>query len=131
MRLLTLLLLCSSIAALSCKKDDDPPLTEEDCADVNSTFATEVQPIFAASCALSGCHDATAEAGLRFDTHANIKSAIENNQQQFLASINFEGNASGWMPRSSAMQQAQASDKLPDAQIEKIECWITRGMPND
>lgn len=132
MRFFLFLIISLSIVFVSCKKDDDPPLSEEECADVNSAFATQVQPIFAASCALSGCHDqSSAEAGLRFNTHSNIKQAIESNQQQFLASINFDGGASGWMPRSNATQQAQASDKLPGTQIEIIECWITRGMPND
>jgi len=132
MRYTSLFFMAALLIISSCKKDDDPPLTEEECADVNSTFATQVQPIFAASCALSGCHDqSSAEAGLRFNTHSNIKQAIEINQQQFLASINFQGNAAGWMPRSNATQPAQSSDKLPDTQIEIIECWITRGMPND
>lgn len=125
---LSLILLFSG----ACKKDDDPEITEEQCGDVNASFNEQVLPIFTGSCAFSGCHSsASAEAGFVFDNYENIKSAIESDQAGFLASINFEGNSSGWMPRSNPSDPAQPQNQLPQSDIEKIECWIVKGMPND
>lgn len=124
----------SLIAVTSCKKNEDPePEPEpEFCDNVNSAFQAEVLPIFQASCGVSGCHDeVAAEEGKVFVDYETIKSSIESDQQQFLESINFVGGTTDWMPRDVPDENATAEDKLPQSQIDKIECWIERGMPND
>ncbi len=116
----------------ACKKDEQPEITEEQCADINSSFNEQILPLLTSSCAVSGCHSsAAAEGGFIFDSYGNIKSAIESDQSGFLASINFEGNSNGWMPRSNPNDQAQPQNQLPQSDIDKIECWIVKGMPND
>jgi hypothetical protein len=119
----------------SCKKEteDPPPPVSEACADVNSAFNSEVFPLLVNNCANSGCHsNASASAGLRFTDYNQIKQSIELDQQGFLNSINFAGSDSTiWMPRTIADAPATIDNKLPQAAIDKIECWIERGMPND
>lgn len=129
----SLLLLTLSYA---CKKEtEDPPQppVSEECADVNSAFNSQVFPLLVNNCANSGCHsNASASAGLRFTDYNNIKQSIEFDQQGFLNSINFAGSDSTvWMPRSIADAPATIDNKLNQADIDKIECWIERGMPND
>lgn len=118
---------------VSCKKEEEPEPPEPDpCEDVSSSFENDIQPIFAASCNLSGCHDdAAAEGDKIFDTYDNIKSSIQDDPEQFLMSINFEGGSTGWMPRDNPDVNASEEDQLPASQIMQIECWIERGMPND
>lgn len=125
---LSLILLFSS----ACKKDVEPAVTEEQCDDINASFNEQVLPLLTTSCAVSGCHSsAAAEGGFVFDSYDNIKSAVESDQAGFLASINFEGNSDGWMPRSNPNDPASPQNQLPQSDIDKIECWIVKGMPND
>lgn len=123
------------LAFSACKKDEDPepePVIPDPCEEVSASFSNDIEPIFAASCALSGCHDSvTQEEGKNFEGYDNIVASIEDDQEQFLMSINFEGGSTGWMPRNDAEENATEEDKLPAADIEKIECWIANGMPNN
>ncbi len=87
------------------------------------TFATNIQPIMAAQCATSGCHNATtASAGANLSTYANIKSYITNNKDFFIGSIKHTSGFSA-MPKSS--------NKLATCEISKIESWINAGMLNN
>lgn len=123
------------IALTACEKDEEPepePPVIDPCEDVSTAFAEDIQPIFANSCANSGCHDHfSAEGGKIFDTYENIVASIEDDQEQFLMSINFEGGSTGWMPRDLPEQNANEENQLPASKIEMIECWIESGMPNN
>lgn len=132
--LLLFSIIMSLITVASCKKDEDPePEPEpEFCDNVNSAFQAEVLPIFQATCGVSGCHDeVAAEENNIFVDYETIKASIESDQQQFLESINFVGGSTDWMPRDDADENATEEDQLPQSQIDKIECWIERGMQND
>ncbi len=132
MRFLFIFTICFTIAFLGCKKEEDPPPEPDPCQNVNSSFESQILPIFTTSCALSGCHDDVAEEGDNvFDTYENIKASIEDDPEQFLMSINFEGGSTGWMPRDDPDENADEENKLPASQIMQIECWMERGMPND
>lgn len=131
-----LLLMVLMLGLSACEKEeeenDPPPVVVDPCDEVNSAFADEVLPIFLTSCGVSGCHSlSAAEGGVVFTNYTSIKNSIEMDQDQFLESINFIGGTSDWMPRSEIDENATEDDKLPQSQIDKIECWIDRGMPND
>ena len=127
-----MLTICLLLTVGGCKKDVEPEPEPDLCENVNSAFQTQILPIFTASCALSGCHDDVAAEGDNiFDNYQNIKSSIQDDPEQFLRSINFEGGSTGWMPRDNPEENASQEDKLPASQIMQIECWIERGMPND
>lgn len=127
-----MLTICLLLTVGGCKKDVEPEPEPDPCENVNSAFQKQILPIFTASCALSGCHDDVAAEGDNiFDNYQNIKSSIQDDPEQFLRSINFEGGSTGWMPRDNPEENASQEDKLPASQIMQIECWIERGMPND
>jgi len=127
-----IVLLASLIVLAACKKEKEPEPEPEFCETISSKFGADIAPIISSNCAVSGCHDGNAEISLHLTNHANIKAGIENNQALFLAAINFTGtDASLWMPRPNPNQNATQNQKLPQSMIDKIECWIDRGMPND
>lgn len=125
----------SLIALSACEKDEEPepePILPDPCEDVSAAFAEDIEPIFANSCAGSGCHNSfSGEGGKIFVGYDNIVASIEDDQEQFLLSINFEGGSTGWMPRSLPDENATAENQLSASKIEKIECWIESGMPNN
>lgn len=130
--------LLSLAVTLACNKPDepepDPPPSapQEACNSTDNAFNEKVLPVFQSSCAMSGCHsNASAAGGYKLNSYDNIVQSIEGNEALFLASINFEGNEFSWMPRSNANDPALPEDKLPEDDIWQIECWISRGMPND
>lgn len=104
-------------AAEGCKKDASQTT---DCSGIDATantFNNGIAAILAANCATSGCHDAiTVESNLNFSTYASAKSAFQN--ADVLCAINHDG---GCEPMPSG------GDKLSDAAIQKIECWVENG----
>jgi hypothetical protein len=85
------------------------------CAGVTSKFASDVQPIFASSCAVSsGCHGTgSTNSGGPFTNYtlieakkAAIKAAVQN----------------GSMPKSGSLSQAQKN---------AIICWVDAGALNN
>lgn len=123
--------------ALACNptgktKSETQAFSQEPCDDADNAFGQKVLPIFQASCAMSGCHSsASASGGYKLDNYKNIKASIKGKEKMVLASIHFEGDSFSWMPRSNPNDPALPNDKLPEDDIRQIECWISRGMPND
>ncbi len=93
--------------------------TTFECASVSSTYTNNVKPILDASCATSGCHNATSKAdGYDFSTYTNAKTHASHGH--FLGSIqHLKGYEA--MPKNSA--------KLSDADIKLISCWVQNGTP--
>ncbi len=104
-----------SFAVVSCSKEDEP--TDYDCTGLTPTYATDIKPIFDASCAATGCHAATNPAdGL--DLSSN-QFASEHNEH-LLCTIEH---------LSSCEPMPQGGDKLDEATIKKISCWVENGRP--
>ena len=111
---------------VSCKKDKAAKVsdagtttttTASPCDSINTDFTTQIQPVFMSSCAVSGCHNSTSNAsGYTFETYAQISS----NSSIAMATIKYVNGFSP-MPKFSA--------KLPDSTIQKLDCWIDKGMP--
>ncbi|MGB1040294.1 MAG: hypothetical protein ACPGVD_05435 [Flavobacteriales bacterium] len=111
----------SSLTLFSCKKEkaEEPKPTTP--TPISVSFATDIQPIFVASCGTGGsCHGSTsATDGKVFETHAGA-SAVPGSTIK--GSINHDSGFSN-MPKSSS--------KLSSDKISKIEAWIDGGMKND
>ncbi len=114
--LLVFATLMGSLFVASCKNDEE---TTIDCTGVTATYTTDVKPIFDASCATAGCHDSNTKAhGLDLSTYVGSKEGAINHE--VVCSI--EQN-SGCDP------MPEGGDKLSDAQIKKVRCWIQSGTP--
>lgn len=90
--------------------------TVEACDTLNTDFTTVIEPIFATSCATSGCHKSGNSTGYTFETYAQISADAEI----ALSTIKHEVGVQP-MPKFAA--------QLPDTTIQKIECWINKGKP--
>lgn len=110
------------IALSACLKDKTvepiaPPAGP--CADTIFFEADLMTEIFNPSCNIVGCHDnASASAGYVLDNHAQIAAGSTN----ILKALKHEAGVSP-MP--------QGSPKLADSLIQKFECWIEQGKPNN
>jgi hypothetical protein len=126
-------LICGSIVAVStlaesCYYDKESDLygttpTNTTCDTTNAKFAAFVSPLISASCASSGCHSTSGQAGgINLGTYASIKSYITGNKARFLGSINRTAGYS---------QMPQGAAKLAACDITKIQTWINGGMLNN
>lgn len=111
-----LLLACATLTLTMCKKESTATY---DCTTVTPTYNNDIKAIMNASCAISGCHDASSrEAGINLSTYATVKAESANDR--FLGSME---HLSGYraMP--------EGASKLADASLQKIYCWIQNGQP--
>ncbi|MCC7245156.1 MAG: cytochrome c [Saprospiraceae bacterium] len=100
----------------SCKKDE---IQTYDCTGITPTYTADIKAVMNASCATSGCHNATSKAkGIDLSTYAKVKSESANDR--FMGSMQ---HLSGYdnMP--------QGASKLSDETLQKIYCWIHNGQP--
>lgn len=109
------------LTVYSCTKDgrDAAYYTDKtDCTASTPTYTANVQPILNASCALSGCHNASSRrAGVQLDNYTNAANEFTNGAS--LCTINHDCTP---MPENSA--------KLPQSTIDLLTCWVKNGCPN-
>lgn len=111
-----LILLSITVAFQSCKDDN---LVTYDCTGLAPTYTTDIKPIFDASCAISGCHNASSAAnGINLSTYSGSLSA---NSTSILGSIEHKSGYRA-MPESAA--------QLSTTSRQKIYCWVQNGRPN-
>jgi len=107
---------------LSCTKDvgKNPELVNKPAPGVCDSikYSVDIQPIINNSCATPGCHVAGGSGSGDFTTYAGVFSKVSNGT--FKARV-IDGTPS-FMP---------ISGRLPDAEIEKIQCWLSAGAPNN
>ncbi len=90
-----------------------------DCANQTPTYTTDIQPIMAAHCTNSACHDASNPAdNLDLTTYDNVKEHAGHSH--FLGALEHKSGFEA-MPQNAA--------KLPDSLILKIACWAKNGSP--
>ena len=104
------------IGLYSCGNNTDDKV---DCTGVTPTYTADISPILA-SCAIDGCHGNVAtQANINLTTYAGAKSGSANSK--FLKAIKHQSGAEAMPPAGN--------DKLSDANIKLIECWINNGKP--
>lgn len=141
-RSISIVLLLALVAVLSnsCKHEpwvpqnfnpspDDTVTTSSSCSPDTVYFQNEVLPIFASSCAMSGCHDAnTAEDGVILDSYFNILSTGDvdpgdpNGSKVF--EVLYETGEDMMPPTSSGVT-------LTQEQRDAIYTWILQGAQNN
>ncbi|MFT4535039.1 MAG: hypothetical protein ACJA1A_001579 [Saprospiraceae bacterium] len=118
-----LLIICASVlVALSCEKDEVPPVDPAVCETENLTYDNFAKNLINGSCATSGCHDVNANANAvpySFHNYEVLKAAVDDGR--ILGAINREMGFNP-MPKGEA--------KLSDCNISKMEAWIADGAPN-
>lgn len=108
-------LFLSALLITACGDDEKPV----DCTGVTPGYTADIAPVLA-TCAISGCHgDSGTQAGINLTTYENVKTASSNSK--FLKAIKHESGAESMPPAGF--------EKLSDANIKLIECWIKNGKP--
>lgn len=101
-----------------------PQLQGGGCDTTNTKYTEVVSKIINTNCAISGCHNpqGIGQNYGNFDTHAGLKSFLDNKKQRFIDAINHNAGAPA-MP--------QGRPKLRQCDIDKIEVWIAKGYQNN
>ena len=127
------ILVCVTLIAClsSCTRDKAPGITCQDCS-TSVSFNTEIIPILAANCAITGCHTGSASSAqnISFDSAVAYTSAsghgryiLAGNANASLFYSQLLSGANNHMPNNG--QQLGACD------IQKIYCWINQGALNN
>jgi len=115
------------------------PAVEPDVVYSDPSFHNHIQPFFTNNCALNGCHNSTARAGLvllngpAYINLVNIASTQEPNRMRVLPGdaansylvIKIEGNQTVGTP------MPQGRDPLDEVQIQNLKNWINKGAKNN
>ncbi len=104
-----------------------PTCTHEYIENINEVcFEEEVQPIFQANCAYSGCHNpADREAGYDLTTYEGISRGVVpgHYRQSVVYSVLIN-------PLGGAQMPPKPYTQLSDAQLKSIALWIEQGAQN-
>ncbi len=105
---------CTKDKAL--KPEDADPI---DCNDIS--YTNDVLPVIRQNCSVTGCHDVTTSANdIVLESYTDIRN--ESGDPRFLESIKFSPGVTG-MPFQS--------NRLDEDDIQRIECWIESGRPQN
>jgi hypothetical protein len=132
----TILLLALIMVASSCKKRSS---AVPETVKADPSFANDIQPIFTNNCALSGCHNSTAQQGLilsqgqAYSNLVNVNSTQEQSRMRVLPGdaansylvIKIEGN------QTVGVRMPNGRSPLSSVQIQNIKNWIDRGAKNN
>jgi len=114
MKNLIYLCLLSMTLLVACGKEDDP-ITPDACDSTNYTYTANTKAIFDGNCATAGCHDAASKTdGIDLSSYQGVIAAGTG---RITAAIDHTG------PVAMPYQQP----KLPDATIQVIKCWVSKG----
>jgi hypothetical protein len=138
--LTALFLILAASFLINCSSPAEPenPIEEQPVA--NPALAQDIQTaIFNGSCALGGCHDATAASNLdlsqgnAYNNLVNVTSFQDATKKLVLPSdannsylvIKIEGN------QTVGSRMPQNRSPLSNARIQTIKNWINNGAPNN
>ena len=109
---------------VSCTKDvaeaPAPPAPVNTCD--TPSFANDILPIFTNNCSFSGCHASPGASGYTFENHAQISNTA--NHDIILKALRQQ-------PGAAPMPYPPGSAAVNDSLIQKIDCWIQAGAPNN
>ena len=103
------------LVIFSCSKTDSTDYAGNAVCTSVPTYTSNVAAILNSSCAISGCHNSSAQAGINLSTYALASSQFKSNSKN-LSTIH-----SGVMPRDN--------NKLSDATINTLDCWVKNSFP--
>jgi len=103
----------ATMMIVSCEKK---PITTATCTTTIS-YSADIVPILSQNC--TGCHNSSnASGGYNLTTHANVSSGANT----ILKSMRHS---------SGTAKMPQGSAQLPSTTVDKFDCWIQQGMPNN
>jgi hypothetical protein len=120
------LMVITCFVAVNCTKDNvedataDSGISTKTCEERNVSFQSDIEPYISATCAVSGCHNASAAAGINLIGYDKI--ANEASFARFMGSIKHEAGYDK-MPIGNA--------KTSTEMIAQLECWIASGTKNN
>jgi hypothetical protein len=92
------------------------PKPAVDCSGLMPVYELDIKPVFEKKC--NNCHGPRrSAAGYNFTVMDDIYKSVKNGE--LLGTIKWEAHYP---------QMPQQMDKLDDATIKRIECWIINGM---
>jgi len=108
-----------SVFSTSCTADKLEPIPEpEFCDTLVTSYQLNIQPIVETYCAYSGCHDGSSPGV--FLTYEGMLSNLDNGK------ITERALNSRDMPPTYANE---GFTELPEAEFDKLSCWIEQGYP--
>ncbi len=111
--IITSIVITSILAA--CKTAQKPVATKIDCSDKSVTYTADIKPMMEQYC--TKCHNNNEKAGYNLLKLEFVKKGALNGE--LLGTIK---HIAGY-PAMPMM-----AEKMPQAAIDKIECWINNGM---
>lgn len=120
-QLLLFCFLLGGLMIISCGKDGDDTGggDPDECEALDVKFSTDIMPIVSATCAIPDCHEAGFANG-DFTAYDGIKMFVDDGA--------FETEV---VNKTMPPDDTLGPESLTDTEIEKIQCWIADGAPNN
>ncbi|MBN2092835.1 hypothetical protein JW964_24655 [candidate division KSB1 bacterium] len=126
------------ILVVNCGKDTKNPTEPGSTIKEDPSFVTDIQPIFSASCATSGCHNVNASGGLDLSAGkayinlVDVASSLDKGKKRVKAGdatnsylvIKIEG-------KQSVGSKMPPSGGVSTESIQLIKNWINKGAKNN
>lgn len=102
---------------LSCKKEKTMEPTS--CDTIPHTYSKDIKPIVLTNCAISGCHVQGGSGPGDFTQYAPLANYAQN------------GKLRDRVINKKDMPPPSSGKKLTQTELDKIDCWIRSGAPNN
>lgn len=102
----------------ACASNDLDEMSTVTCDGQTASFVNHIQPIVAANCAISGCHNGDLGEDRNWTIPQNLKDNAAEARRRVL------------LPLSHADHMPQGAT-LADADLNRIICWVDQGAPID
>ncbi len=121
--ILLLAFLISGIAFNSCVKDTGQipvPPSISLCDSLNVTYTSDIKPILISNCAVPTCHVPAGTGPGDYNDYATVKAAVDMGvfKQRVIVTKDMPPPPPPVFP-------------LPDSTLQKINCWLDDGAPNN
>ncbi len=121
--LLCLFAFCLGIFA--CGKDEDDPEPDpgpgpDACETLDVKYSTDIVPIMEATCAIEGCHVDGFATG-DYTMYEEIKQRVDGGA--FMTRVVEE--------KTMPPENTTGPETLTDEELDKIQCWLDDGAPNN
>jgi len=120
MKKIFIVITIASLTFIACKGSKQtttttPTPAKVDCSTKMISYAVDIKPILEANC--TNCHNTNNTGGYNFNT---FQSAVKSGAN---------GELLGTIKHSSGFPMMPPNgEKISQAEIDKIECWINNGM---
>jgi hypothetical protein len=103
------------------------------------SFSTDIQPIFNNNCALGGCHNSTAQAGLILSqgvAYTNIVNVVSTQVPTLMRVLPSDAANSYLVKKiegtqSVGVRMPEGRSALNSVSIQNIKNWVNRGAKNN